>query len=66
MEQINRCLEITEAKRAALRAFDSDSRHAERKAMIAERKAHRSADFGNRKARRREAALARKKGKEIA
>lgn len=65
MEMINRCLEITADKRAELEAFDR--RHAERKEMIARRRELREAspDFGNRKERRRQAALARK-GKEIA
>lgn len=57
MEMFNRCLDITEAKRAALEAFDSRSH--ERKTMIAERKENYSLDFGNRKARRRQAALER-------
>ena len=63
MEMINRCLEISAAKRAELE--DADRRN-ERKAKIAERREHRSPDFGNRKQRRREAALARRLAKEIA
>lgn len=57
MEMINRCLDITEAKRAELEEFDR--RHAERKAMI-EEKRERRGEFGNRKERRRQAALDRK------
>ena len=56
MEMINRCLEITKAKRAELEGFDR--RHAERKAMIEERRERRG-EFGNRKERRRQAALER-------
>lgn len=56
MEMINRCLEITAAKRAELDEFDR--RHAERKAMIEERRERRGE--GNRKERRRQAALDRK------
>lgn len=62
MEMINRCLEISADKRAELEAFD---RAKQRKELIAMRAESRSPDFGNRKARRRQAALARQ-GKEIA
>lgn len=62
MEMINRCLEMTADKKSALEEFD---RANQRKEMIAMRKENRSPDFGNRKARRREAALARQR-KEIA
>jgi hypothetical protein len=61
MEMINRCLEITADKRAELEEFDR--RNGKRKEMIALRKEARSSDFGNRKERRRNAALARQ-GKE--
>lgn len=59
MEMINRCLEISDGKRAALEAFD---RHAQRKEMIANRIGRReqSDALGNRKWRRRQAALARR------
>jgi hypothetical protein len=63
MEMLNRCLEITDLKRAALERFDQDvahQRHLERKEMIAARKEARSPEFGNRKERRRQAALQRK------
>lgn len=56
MEMINRCLEMTADKRAALEDFD---RAKQRKEMIAMRAESRSPDFGNRKARRRQAALER-------
>jgi hypothetical protein len=64
MEMINRCLEISEAKRAELEAHD---RHAKRKEAIAARRDLRemSGEFGNRKERRKQAALVRH-GKEIA
>jgi hypothetical protein len=59
MEMINRCLEVTEAQRAALEQFDK--RHSHREQMIAKRGETRSPEFGNRKARRRQAALERLK-----
>lgn len=68
MEMINRCLEISTAQRAEIKRLDQqqvDQRHFERKAMIAERKENHSAEFGNRKQRRRQAALARQ-GRELA
>lgn len=64
MEMINRCLEISAVKRAEIE--DADRRNEERKALIAERIEHRSPDFGNRKQRRRAAALARRPKREIA
>jgi hypothetical protein len=62
MEMINRCLEITEAKREALEAFDRRKQKLEERAFLREQ---RSPEWGNRKQRRREAALARQ-GKEYA
>lgn len=58
MRMINDCLEMTEAKRAEIDAFDNDLRHRERKAMIEERRERRGE--GNRKDRRAEAARLRK------
>jgi hypothetical protein len=60
MEMINRCLEITAAKRDELEAFD---RAAKRKEMIANRVDGRSEMFSNRKERRRQAALKREQEK---
>lgn len=68
MEMINRCLLVSPTTRAQIERRDQqevDMRHIQRKAMIAERKETRSADFGSRKERRRQAALARQ-GKELA
>lgn len=56
MEMINRCLEMSADKRAEIEAFD---RATQRKEMIAMRQENRSAEFGNRKERRRLAALQR-------
>lgn len=58
MEMINRCLEVSADKRAELEAFDRAKR---RKEVIAMRAENRSSDFGNRKARRRQAAMERQK-----
>lgn len=60
MEMINRCLEITADKRADLEEFDR--RKGKRMQLMEERAAWResSPTFGNRKERRRQAALARK------
>lgn len=58
MEMINRCLEITDAKRREIEEHDFERRHAERKAMIEERRERRGE--GNRKERRRQAALDRR------
>jgi len=63
MEMINRCLEITADKRAEIDAFDQ--RRKEKLAMRQKLRESRSPDWGNRKQRRREAALQRQ-GKEIA
>lgn len=58
MDMINRCLEITDAKRAEIEAHD---RHRQRKEMIAMRRERREEmGEGNRKERRRQAALERK------
>jgi hypothetical protein len=57
MEMINRCLEITEAKREALEAFDSRQRKLEERALLREQ---RGPEWGNRKQRRRQVALERK------
>lgn len=57
MEMINRCLEVSEAKRAEIEAFDL--RSSRRKEMIAMRADDRSPENGNRKARRRLAAQQR-------
>lgn len=66
MEMINRCLEITADKHADLEEFDR--RKGKRTKMIEERAAWREASptFGNRKERRRQAAMERAKAKEIA
>jgi hypothetical protein len=57
MEMINRCLEITHAKRDEIEIFD---RAQKRKEMIAMRKERaRSPEFGNRKERRRQRAIER-------
>lgn len=58
MEIINRCLDITEAKREALEAFDRRQRMLEERNLTREQ---RGPEWGNRKQRRREAALARQK-----
>jgi hypothetical protein len=65
MEMINRCLEITADKRAELEEFDR--RKGKRMKMMEERAEWRdqSPTFGNRKERRRLAALERQ-GKETA
>ena len=59
MEMINRCREITADKIAELEEFDR--RQSRRAEMIANRAEHReqSDTFGNRKERRRQAALER-------
>lgn len=59
MEMINRCLEITDAKRAEVEEYDR--RHVKRKEMIAMRRERREAlgEYGNRKERRRQAAMER-------
>ena len=56
MEMINRCLEVSAAKRAEIEAND---RHQRRKEEIAMRRELRGEGFGNRKERRRQAALER-------
>lgn len=56
MEMINRCLEITEAKREALAEHDRRAKMLEERAM---RREQRGPGWGNRKERRRQAALAR-------
>jgi hypothetical protein len=65
MEMINRCLEITADKRAELEEFDR--RKGKRMEKMEQRAAWRevSPTFGNRKERRRQAALERQ-GKETA
>jgi hypothetical protein len=61
MEMINRCLEITADKRAELEEFDR--RKGKRMRMMEERAEwrERSDTFGNRKERRRQAALERQR-----
>jgi hypothetical protein len=60
MEMINRCLDITADKKAELEEFDR--RKGKRMEMLATRAEHRevSETFGNRKERRRQAALDRR------
>jgi hypothetical protein len=65
MEMLNRCLDVSADKRAELEEFDR--RKGNRMKMMEERAAWRevSPTFGNRKERRRQAALERQ-GKETA
>lgn len=56
MEMLKRCLDVEEAK-ASLKEFDKQ--HDERKELLAVRREGRGPEFGNRKARRRAAAMER-------
>lgn len=57
MKMINECLDMTEAKRAALEAFDC--RDHELKSMIKEKEDHFGSPYGNRHQRRLAAKRAR-------
>lgn len=65
MEMINRCLEVNDDKRDEIEAHDRHQKRKELLAMRMEMRETRPADWGNRKERRRQAALLRQ-GKETA
>lgn len=65
MEMINRCLDLSEDRRRELELFDREAKRREMISNVISNRERPSADWGNRKHRRRQAALARK-GREFA
>lgn len=61
MEMLNKCLEVTDDMRAKLEAFDRASRR--NNSLINQLDADRANVYGNRAARRRQAAIERKSAK---